>query len=299
MAALLCTPVTVSASSPDVSGSRDPYGIERYPRSWIVTYERDDEMAPRELVTSRVDRIRRDLRVDDQVQVEAMMEAVTYEAPAGVSVRELETHFLEQLGGDILFRCDGPGCGRSADWANQVLGLSILYGPDRNQRYAAIEWRGRLVGLYVIERGNKRVYAHLRFFEPADDGDLEANALLAQRLAERGWAVIEGARPAMDGEIGATARARLMELARSLDGLSGESVYLVCHLYGESGTARLLDASRTCAEEAAQIMAEGVEGADSSDVPRIESFGAGPFLPRSHPPAPRLELVVPETDPAG
>ena len=136
---------SVRAAASDVAGSRDPYGIERYPRSWIVAYEREGEVAPRELVTSRVDRIRRDLRVDDQVQVEAALEAVTYQAPDGVSVADLEQHYLDELGGKMLFRCEGRACGRSADWANQVFGQSILYGPDRNQRYVALEWRGRLV----------------------------------------------------------------------------------------------------------------------------------------------------------
>jgi hypothetical protein len=282
-----------SAAGQDVAGSRDPYGLERYPRTWIVTYEVDDEIRPRELVTSRVDRIRRDLRVDDVVRLDGTAEAVTYQAPDGVTVEDLDAHFRERLAGEVLFRCEGPGCGRSADWANQIFGQSILYGPDRNQRYTALEWRGRLVSLYVIERGNKRVYAHLRFFEREDDLDGDPHALAARRLTERGWIVVEGVEPGADGAIGASARSALMDLGARLDGLAGERVYLVCHLYGAFGTDALLAASRRCAEEAARIMAEAAEGTEGGQGPEVEPFGAGPLLPRPGPPGSRLELVLP------
>ena len=182
-----------------------------------------------------------------------------------------------------------PACARAAKHALTDAGsVSLQWG----------EWRGRLVGLYVIERGNTRVYAHLRVLEPAaDDRGVDASALLAQRLTERGWAVIEGARPAANGGLGNAARGVLMELGTDLGALASQQVYLVCHLYGEADAEGLLERSRACAEDAVRIMAEGVEGA-SGEAPNLVPFGAGPLLPRSHPPAPRLELVLPGLDPA-
>jgi hypothetical protein len=203
------------------------------------------------------------------------------------------SHYREVLGGDVLFQCGGRDCGRSNDWANQVFEQAILYGPDSNQYYAAFERQDLLVALYGIERGNKRVYAHLRFLEPRGEVGLEPNALLARRLAERGWAIIEGVQPAGDGSFAPSATAVLAGLGNRLTGFAGEPLYLVCHLYGAAATGALLPASQRCAEAGARIIAEGAEGGDAGEVPGLEPFGAGPLLPRTAPPASRLELVRP------
>jgi hypothetical protein len=288
---LAAAPAATGADA-DAPGSRDPFGVQRFPRSWIVDYRRDEEVRPRELVMSRVDRIRRDLMVDNQLQVEATQESVTYEVPDGSVVADVVAHYRNELGDDLLFSCTGRDCGRSADWANQVFEQAALYGPDNNQRYAALEWQDRLVALYVIERGNKRVYAHLRFLSP--EGTVAApNALLVQRLVQRGWVVIEGVRPNIDGNFGESGRVVLAGLSGRLAELAGSGMYLVCHLYGPGETDVLLAASRRCAERGGALIAEGADDAEGAERPRVEPFGAGPLLPRSVPPAARLELVLP------
>jgi hypothetical protein len=279
-----------SASGADRAGSRDPYGIERFPRSWVVEYERDDEVRQRDFVMSRVDRIRRELRVDDQLRIDGTMESVTYQMPDGVSVAEVVQHYRDVLGGDLLFRCDGRACGRSNDWANQIFGLAILYGPDVNQYYAAREWQDRLVGLYVIERGNRRVYAHLQFIEPGESGGMEPNALLIRRLSERGWAVVERVRPDGEGGFSEADRAILTGLADDLRRFADQPIYLVCHLYGTQSTDELLTLSQQCAERGVALIAQGP---GSGPPPKVEARGVGPLAPRGPDNAARLELVLP------
>ncbi|MEQ8860216.1 MAG: DUF4892 domain-containing protein [Pseudomonadales bacterium] len=288
---LLIAPIA-SAAAADVPGSRDPFGLERYPRAWIVDYRRDEEVRPRDFVMSRVDRIRRDLRIEDLLRVDSTLESVTYRLPDGVSVRDAVAHYAEQLGSDLLFRCQGRGCGRSNDWANQVFNDATLYGPDTNQIYQASEWQGHLVALYAIERGNQRVYVHLRFLEPQGRVGLEPDVLLARRLAERGWAVIETTAPAADGSIDAAARTALGELAPGLERFAGQPLYLVCHLYGSGAADVLLAASQRCAETAVEALSAGMEGAPGERF-SVAPFGAGTLLPRPGMTRPRLEIVVP------
>lgn len=280
-----------SAAEPDVTGSRDPAGVERYPRSWLVSYARDETAEPRELVMSRVDRIRRDLKVDERLSVQAELETAIYRTPDGTAVADVVDHYRQALGGDLLFKCEGRGCGRSADWANQIFGESILYGPDANQRYLVMEWQDRLASLYVIERGNKRVYAHLRVYEPEGEVGLEPDALLGRRLAERGWAVVESVRPEPDGTFTGPSRTVLEGLGARLAGIDQATVYVICHLYGRGETSRLLTDSQTCAKTAAELLGAGVEG--GAGAPAFEAFGAGPLLPRAVPAQPRVELVLP------
>jgi len=280
-------PDTLLAAQPDTAGSRDPAGLERYPRSWIVDYRHDDDVRPRQFIVSRVDRIRRELRIDDRLWVDGGLETATYRIPEGASVDDVVSHYADTLGRDVLFRCDGRGCGRSNDWANQIFESATLYGPDRNQRYLALEWQDRLVSLYVIQRGNQRVYAHLRVIEPRDGVGLEPNTLLVRRLSERGWAAIDAVTPQADGSIDAAGRRVLAGLAGSLERFSGRNVHLVCHLGGAGGVA--LEASQRCAEQAVAAL---TDAAGDSGALRIRPFGAGALLPRPNLPRARLELVI-------
>lgn len=291
--ASLALPATGWSEQPDVSGSRDPFGVDRVPRSWIVDYQREDEMRPRNVVLGKVDSIRRDLRIEDQLRVDASVEAVTYQMPEGVSVDAVVEHYARELGTDVLYQCAGRGCGRSNDWANQVFGQALLYGPDRHQRYVAREWQGRLVSLYVIERGNQRVYAHLRFFEPEGAFGIRPNALLARRLAERGWAPVDAVVPDAQGAFGDDARTVLGSLARELTDFSGQDLYLVCHVYGDEAVEALVTASRRCAESGVALIAAGADAEEGVEAPRLTPFGAGPLLPRMRGGASRLELVLP------
>lgn len=274
-------------AQPDASGSRDPYGIDRYPRSWIVDYRLDEEVRPRSFVMSRVDRIRREMRIEEQLRVDATLESVTYRIPDGVGVDAVVEHFAGELGSDVLFRCEGRSCGRSNDWANQIFEQAILYGPDRNQRYSARQWRGGLAALYVIERGNQRVYAHLEFLEPEGALALEPNALLVRRLSQRGWSVIDGVTPAPDGGLNDGAATVLANVGERLGRYPGRRLFVVCHLAGGGEPEATLEASSACARRAAEMIAPA--GADG---PELVPFGAGPALPRSDAPAARLELVV-------
>lgn len=282
------------AAGQEAMESSAPYGVEPYPRSSQVARERDDEVRPRELVLSRVDRIRRELRVQETLRVDASTEWATYLMPDGVSVAEVVQHYRRELGSDLLFSCLGRDCGRSNDWANQIFQQALLYGLDRTQQYAAWEWQGRLVSLYAVERGNGRVYARLQVLDPQNGVGLSANALLGNRLGERGWAIVDDVVPQRDGSFRETARTRLAALAPALEAFSGQDVYLVCHLGGTGAVETLLSASRRCAESAVELIAAAAARGESAALPALHGFGAGPLLPRPGSPVSRLELVVPE-----
>lgn len=67
-----------------------------------------------------------------------------------------------------LFSCEGLDCGSSAQWANGYFGVRELYGPDVGQRLSV--WlveegaQQQAITLYVVQRGNRKVYAHLDTF---------------------------------------------------------------------------------------------------------------------------------------
>ncbi len=269
----------------DVSGSADPLDFPRMPHSWIVGYERDDALLPREYALGRVDKTRRNVRVEHEVRAAAGREWATYEMPAGTQPDEVIEHYLSVLDTEALFSCRGRDCGRSNLWANEIFKRAILYGPDANQFYFAGEKDGALIALYVIERGNKRVYAHLEVLRPEQHVAVERNAELLDRLAGDGMALVEGVVPDRLGNLNEADIELLGSLADGMDVFTGQTIYVVCHVYGPEAGSRLIEHSQVCAESA-----RGAMNRDGG--PELVPFGAGPLLPRVGAGA-RIELVLP------
>ncbi|MDH3644876.1 MAG: DUF4892 domain-containing protein, partial [Gammaproteobacteria bacterium] len=213
-----------AAAAPDAPGARDPLQLERFPHGWIVDYQRDDELLPREFVVSRVDKTRRDVRAERKVRTDARLESATYRIPDGTPRKEVVQHYLSLLGSESLFSCDGRDCGRSNHWANYIFKQAILFGPDKNQFYIAVDHGGHLVSVYIVERGNKRVYAHVTVLEPAAPVAVTHNQIFTEQLAGHGYAVIDGVTPSLDGELPDRARRALGELAGQLGIFSGQRI---------------------------------------------------------------------------
>jgi hypothetical protein len=271
----------------DVGGSSDPLGIKRYPHSWIVGYENDTRLLPREYALSRVDKTRRHVRVEHEVRASATRQWAIYEMPAGTQADDVIEHYLKILGGDALFSCRGRDCGRSNHWANYIFKQAILFGPDGNQYYLAAEHGDHLMALYIIERGNKRVYAHLEALRPESKVALTANQTLIENLAGDGLGVIDGLTPGRNGSLDAADLALLAELGQELMIFDDQKIYVVCHLYGSEDPQILIERSQRCAEAAVKGLAQ------DSGVPLLAPFAAGPLLPRTGGRASRLELVLP------
>ncbi len=272
----------------DIAGARDPAAISRYPRSWIVEYALEEDGAPRQFMVNRVDRIRRELRVQDLRRVDADLEAATYQIAAGTRLEDIVAHYRSSIDGEVLFSCSGRDCGRSNDWANQVFHQAILYGPDVNQRYLALQRGDQLLALYIIERGNKRIYAHLRVLSVVD-GNASSSVGMLARLGEQGWALMPGLAPLPDGQLPDDAAGLLVGIAGELESLAGETLYVVCHLSGADLAATLLRASQECADQAVTVL----NAQFTTTGPDLRGFGVGPLAPRRSTPGSRLEIVNP------
>ena len=275
----------------DVSGSGDPADIERFPRSWIVEFA-ERPPASYEFVTAPVDKIKRDVRVEG-VRVHGPLQRVTYRMPDQTRLDDVVAHYERRVAAispGIVFSCRGPDCGRSTIWANDVFGVAELSAPNRNQFYlaapVAVGGQTRLVAVYVAQRGNRRVYAHLDVVVPDGPVAFGANRAVAESLARNGSAVVDGVVP---DEVGALTDAeieRLSEVAATLGQIQGETIHVVCHLYGSAPVAELTAAAERCAGTAARTVAE--QGGVTTT-----PHGVGPVAPGDAGPKSRIELVLP------
>ncbi len=72
----------------------------------------------------------------------------------------------------LIFSCEGMACGSSNAWANERFGVDQLYGLDLTQRYQVwqVSYHGvnYFAAVYLVQRGNKRVYFQLDMLRPND-----------------------------------------------------------------------------------------------------------------------------------
>lgn len=279
------------AAAQDIPGARDPDGIERYPRSWIVEYEAIGESLPYRFVTAPVDKIRQDLRIEG-VRVSGPVQRATYRIPDGEGLDDIVAHYrgiLESVG-SVVFSCGGPDCGRSTIWAHDVFGIPILVAPNRSQRFlsasATMGGVAKLVSVYAVQRGNRRLYAHVEVVAPENEVVFDTNRTLAETLARTGFAVIEGVVPDAVGTLAEEDIARVEAVASTLGALGRETVHVVCHLYGSAPVEELQRASERCASTAAEVL-ERVGGVAT------QASGLGPLAPQEGLAEARVELVLP------
>ena len=298
---LVALAVVTGHAAEDLPGAADPPGLERFPGSWIVAYTPPAMLRSYEFVTGRVDRSGRTARVDDSMRLAAEVVRVTYRAADGTRFDEVVEHYRNQIldrGADVVFTCEARDCGRSTSWANSVFGVKELVAPDSSQFYLAarspqpgsasgspLAWNERtLIAVYVVQRGNRRIYAHVDL-GTADAPPVPAeDTALAGRLRQQGYAVVAGVVPALDGGLDAADLAAVDAAARQIAGLEGRTVYVVCHL-DAGGTEASMARSAACAETV-------VERLRRAGITAF-GFGGGPLLPRSGFSANRVELVVP------
>lgn len=283
-------------ASTDIPHSTDPDLLKRYPRSSIIQYREFDELEPYMFVFAPVEKIKREVIFEGAKRVQATWKEVTYEIPPRVDRVEVVAHYMaeiERTTGTIVFSCEGRDCGRATSWFNDVFKQPKLAAPDRNQHYVAASWMTSdedfpqiLLALYVVERGNGKVFAHIEEVRSSERAEFDPNVRLADELAENGIVQIRGLEPTPDGAFSVDDLAVVRKIASKLARFSHQSVYVVCHIFGVRSVERLIEGSRTCAKTLADEM--------SGVLPfQLVPFGAGPLVPISGQGESRIELVIP------
>ena len=293
----LLTPASAFAQS-DAPGSSDPAGMTRYPGAWIVEYSPETSVRSYEFVTGEVARIRREVRIAHSIRTAAKLARVTYRTPGGTRLDDVVEHYkavVDGLGGRVDFTCRGQECGHSTLWANQVFRVKELAAPDAAQFYLAATIDGSslefadagsaaLVSIYVVQRPNRRVNAHVDFAVVAGSSSSDSAETVVKELKSQGFSVVDAAAPNRSGELDEDALKALDDLVPALTPFAGRIV-VVCHLGSLDDPGQSRQRTEACAARGSgRLRAAGVDAG---------AFGAGAFLPRDGESSDRLELVIP------
>ncbi len=272
-----------------------------FPNSVSVRSYHSENQEIYDFILSPVETAARELQIDESVRISARYVRETWEMPTSARFGEIRDDLrsrLRERGFTTLFDCTGRDCGRSNLWANQVWRLAVLYGPNASQFYLAMqhEERALLAALYLVQRGNRRIYANLDIVEPTEMPKFETASRIASQLRESGRVRLTGVVPSsawlrgLRQDASEAVRQSLAPVAEQLSLLSGERVYVVCHLYGQGTTEELLEASQRWAT----LLVDELQANGGA---KLVPFGVGPLSPAfGEAGATRIELVLPDRD---
>ncbi|MFD2228688.1 DUF4892 domain-containing protein [Alkalimarinus sediminis] len=237
------------------------------------TFSNEDYLVP----NSVPKRINNQLRIEKELRVNVTGLKETYRVNDGHTTDQAFGHYLSKLkalNANILYQCASRDCGRSSSWAQNIFNNSKLYGEDASQFYlsAWLEKEGQqwLVSVYAIERGNRRVYAHVE--------TLKLNSPLNSDLA----ASPSADKPTtfvfsydLNGVVSVNPTLadinQIIELTRSVD---NANVYILGHQQeGYSSANEALARSKEAADQVASLLRK--RGVDSA---RITTLGLGPLV---------------------
>jgi len=168
-----CCAVNVYAQlpDPDVVYLDHPL-LDGFAYSEIVEYEYQEDVNHR-VVLGSLQRTQREVIAEDSELLRGNVTKILYEVSQEFSGADAYEFFRDQMvskGYEESFACSGSACGSSNYWANDIFRNRILYGPERNQYYLAMETNLGLeveprISIYIITRGNRRIYAYVEIVE--------------------------------------------------------------------------------------------------------------------------------------
>jgi len=278
VALLLLTALTAGSvfSQQDVNRSQDHPLLQRFQNSFIIDYQVTNPLNY-QLVLGNMRRVAGRAEPEQVLRLNGILTRITYEISQNFSGGEVFDFFLQQVRDNnygVLYECQGRECGNSAYWANTVFGNRILYGPEANQHFAAVEVIGlqgkkTYLAIYVTTRTNRRLYAHIEVLE---ESGLQIEDTLFSQLQENQSIRLTGL--TFDAEDQLISQGNLSSIVELLESQSELNIYVVAHLRDEGQIEALL--SRSLARATAvrgALIAEGVPG------DRIDAHGVGPLAP--------------------
>lgn len=155
-----------------------------------VTFSASEPVNDYEVPGGPVQQAGGELRIENPQVLSGDRLRKTFELP---SRTDLDQAFddLRPTQGAVIFECSGRECGRSNLWANDLYQIRTLYGRDRDQRYRLVRQGDTWQSLYLVQRGNRRVYAHFEQIverqeqvQPGRAYSLDAQFSAQQRLSQ-------------------------------------------------------------------------------------------------------------------
>ncbi len=273
--------VLLLVSSKLSAQSTDHPLLARFPDSEIIDVEFEEDANYR-LVLGTLQRSRGVVVSESSERLRGDVTKIIYEVSPEFNGEDVLQFFQQQFderGYEVLFSCSGRECGSSNYWANDIFRNRVLYGPERNQYFMALriddaEQAAAHMVLYIITRGNRRLYAYVEIVET--NGSLPSIEMIPSEildnLDENGSAIIPGMRFVNDRQLAADSN--LTAIAAELNAEPSMNFYVVAHLRGDAELEQLINRSNVRAQTVRQQLINLGVAAN-----RLTARGVGPLSP--------------------
>ena len=255
--------------------------ISGFPDSEIISTEFESD-SNYSLVLGRLQRSRGVVIPENSERLRGDVTRLIYEVSQEFNGEDVQHFFQEQFaerGYEQLFSCAGRECGSSNYWANDIFRNRVLYGPERNQYFIAVRIDTALsepshLVLYIITRGNRRIYAYLEIVQPTGTAapvELVSSELLVD-IEQSLSVAVPGLTFINDRQLDNAVD--LSGMASELQNMPERSFYVVAHLTGPQELEQLLNRSAIRAQTVRQQLIN--LGVGSS---QLIARGLGPLAP--------------------
>lgn len=262
--------------------------VPQYPRAELVEFTEASETTTHEIMLGSAKHVAGNITAEKSEFVIGRRVTSTWQVPDEQRTEVVAKFFRERVGGkgEVLFSCEGYGCGSSAYWANSVFDASILYGPEQDQHYFITRIEDDVtyyVATYIALRATRKLYVHTDVIIAEKQGTELSGASIVADLESSGRFVIEAGTEteAVRHVVDAMAQRPLVRIA------------VVGHkhkLRGETVQETIARSEVAATGYVNQLIAAGVQPT------RIEGFGVGPLVPLERDVIDRLEIVLISTD---
>jgi len=252
-------------------------GLPVFPQASIERTE-TVESADTRIFAGAIRDVRGELRASNEIRTELSGEKRMISAGRDYSVSELKAHYeamLKNREATIIYACDARTCGSSNVWANRVFGESRLYGRDDEQAYRVSAWldshnRIQLNTLYIVQRGNRQVYAYEQAFRMPENKTLPGVVVGDRRVF--GPVVVSWSDPS-DPSVDASEDA-LRQIMRLTEEFPAARAWLVGFSPMEGSLDQVMAETESAMDVlAGQLRDEGLSG------DRIRKKALGPLVP--------------------
>jgi hypothetical protein len=145
--------------------------LNEYPHSRLMDLEQEDVL-DYEVGLGAIQKIGGAWRFKDSERLNGKLSSYTWQIIDGftsIEVMDDLVNATQQLeGAQLLFACEGRGCGRGVQWANRVFHQPLLYGREELQRYRVYSLGGdprSLLIMFAASRTADRQYFHAELLE--------------------------------------------------------------------------------------------------------------------------------------
>ena len=231
------------------------------------------------LTLGALEKINNQWLADREQRLSGSLHKRTFSLDDGRSAKEVFLYYskqLQQMGGRILFQCQGRSCGSSNSWANTHFHVKQLNGLDDKQFYSVYEIEEStgvraFVTLYGVTRGNKRSFIQLEVLQTRQQFLIPTTPKVIEDILAQGQ---DFSLPSFDRDTGQLNDEHLASLLAVLRNKRHWRLAVVAYDFAAGPSSQQQQRSLVVAQGLRnQLLAQGVNDK------KIEAYGMGGLVP--------------------